>query len=223
MQSTVSFAPLRPAGFVNFCGAGRGGARLAFRGAGQGEHPCCVHLALVYVKSEVGEIWWDDNFSKVLLSFRSKVQRRRTAISAVISISYVSPWRGEILKQFWFFKSQTCFKFHSHIFEPPWNLTISFAIPPQGLSLASTSISTKAGAGNICTYSLSYTYITKLLKHHFFVFEQRPPRPHSLILNRKPLPHTINSKCIQVSDFKALSPVWSSLHHQNSFQDLTVY
>ena len=35
VQSTVSFAPLRPAGFVNFCGAGRGGARLAFRGAGQ--------------------------------------------------------------------------------------------------------------------------------------------------------------------------------------------
>ena len=55
MEFTVSFAPLRPAGFVNFCGAGRGGARLAFRGAGRGgaayfsagrggvgrrEHPC---------------------------------------------------------------------------------------------------------------------------------------------------------------------------------------
>ena len=49
-ELTVSFAPLCPAGFVNFCGAGRGGARLAFRGAGRGslffrgagwgEHPC---------------------------------------------------------------------------------------------------------------------------------------------------------------------------------------
>ena len=36
MQSTVSFALSRPAGFVNFCGAGRGGAKLAFCGAGRG-------------------------------------------------------------------------------------------------------------------------------------------------------------------------------------------
>ena len=36
LEFTVSFAPLRPAGFVNFCGAGRGGARLAFCGAGRG-------------------------------------------------------------------------------------------------------------------------------------------------------------------------------------------
>ena len=40
MESAVSFAPLRPAEFVNFAGrgllfAGRGGARPAFRGAGQ--------------------------------------------------------------------------------------------------------------------------------------------------------------------------------------------
>ena len=34
MESAVSFAPLRPADFVNF--AGRGGARPAFRGAGRG-------------------------------------------------------------------------------------------------------------------------------------------------------------------------------------------
>ena len=35
MQSALSFAPLRPVGFVNFHGAGRGGARPAFCGAGQ--------------------------------------------------------------------------------------------------------------------------------------------------------------------------------------------
>ena len=34
MESAVSFAPLRPADFVNF--AGWGGARPAFRGAGRG-------------------------------------------------------------------------------------------------------------------------------------------------------------------------------------------
>ena len=33
MESALSFAPLRPADFVNF--AGRGGARPAFCGAGQ--------------------------------------------------------------------------------------------------------------------------------------------------------------------------------------------
>ena len=33
VESAVSFAPLRPAGFVNF--TGRGGARTAFCGAGQ--------------------------------------------------------------------------------------------------------------------------------------------------------------------------------------------
>ena len=33
MQSTVSFAPLRPAGFVNFCGAGRGKACFLRGGA----------------------------------------------------------------------------------------------------------------------------------------------------------------------------------------------
>ena len=33
MQSALSFAPLRPVGFVNFHGAGRGGARPAFCGA----------------------------------------------------------------------------------------------------------------------------------------------------------------------------------------------
>ena len=34
----INFAPPRPAGFANFCGAGRGGARLAFLrgGAGRG-------------------------------------------------------------------------------------------------------------------------------------------------------------------------------------------
>ena len=37
MESAVSFAPLRPADFVNF--AGRGGARPAFRGAGQPVFP----------------------------------------------------------------------------------------------------------------------------------------------------------------------------------------
>ena len=46
MESAVSFAPLRPADFINFAGrggacflqggAGRGGARPAFRGAGRG-------------------------------------------------------------------------------------------------------------------------------------------------------------------------------------------
>ena len=40
----------------------------------------------------------------------------------------------------------------------------------------------------------------KVLKQ-FFAFEQRPPHQHSPILNRKRLPHTINSKCIQVCDF----------------------
>ena len=50
MESAFSFAPLRPAGFVNF--TGRGGARPAFCGAGQpvfprggagwGEHPWCL-------------------------------------------------------------------------------------------------------------------------------------------------------------------------------------
>ena len=45
----INFAPPRPAGFANFRGAGRGGARLAFlrggagqpffRGAGRGAHP----------------------------------------------------------------------------------------------------------------------------------------------------------------------------------------
>ena len=154
------------------------------------------------------------NVLKVLLSFGSKVQRWRTAISTLISISYVSPWRGEILKHFWFWKVKLVLSFItiflSHLYTSQY---LSQSLP-QSLSLASTSISTQAGAGNICTYSLSYTHITKLLKHHFFAFEQRPPRPHSLILNRKPLPHTINSKCIQVSDFKALPPVWSSLHHQ---------
>ena len=35
MQSALSFAPLRPVGFVNFHGAGWGGARPAFCGAGQ--------------------------------------------------------------------------------------------------------------------------------------------------------------------------------------------
>ena len=39
LELTVSFAPLRPAGFVIFCGTGRGRARLAFRRAGRGEHP----------------------------------------------------------------------------------------------------------------------------------------------------------------------------------------
>ena len=38
MESAVSFAPLRPADFVNF--AGRGGARPAFRGAGRGGAAC---------------------------------------------------------------------------------------------------------------------------------------------------------------------------------------
>ena len=33
MESAVSFAPLRPAGFVNF--TGRGGARTVFCGAGR--------------------------------------------------------------------------------------------------------------------------------------------------------------------------------------------
>ena len=37
MESAVSFAPLRPADFVNF--AGRGGAWPAFRGAGQPVFP----------------------------------------------------------------------------------------------------------------------------------------------------------------------------------------
>ena len=41
MQSTVSFAPSRPAGFVNFCGAGQnllfaGRGSPFFRGAGRG-------------------------------------------------------------------------------------------------------------------------------------------------------------------------------------------
>ena len=42
MESAVSFAPLRPAGFVGFWqgGAGRGGARLTFRGAGRGRAAC---------------------------------------------------------------------------------------------------------------------------------------------------------------------------------------
>ena len=39
MESAVSFAPLRPAGFVNF--TGRGGARPAFCGAGQPVFPRC--------------------------------------------------------------------------------------------------------------------------------------------------------------------------------------
>ena len=34
----INFAPPRPAGFANFCRAGRGGARLAFF-AGRGTHP----------------------------------------------------------------------------------------------------------------------------------------------------------------------------------------
>ena len=52
LEFTVSFAPLRPAGFVNFCGAGRGKAcflrggagrgSLFFRGAGRGWRPACL-------------------------------------------------------------------------------------------------------------------------------------------------------------------------------------
>ena len=38
MESAVSFAPLCPAGFVNF--TGRGGARPAFCGAGRGGAAC---------------------------------------------------------------------------------------------------------------------------------------------------------------------------------------
>ena len=33
----INFAPPRPAGFANFCGAGRGGARLAFLRGGAGQ------------------------------------------------------------------------------------------------------------------------------------------------------------------------------------------
>ena len=50
----INFAPPRPAGFANFRGAGRGGARLAFlrggagqpffRGAGRGAHPWYTYL-----------------------------------------------------------------------------------------------------------------------------------------------------------------------------------
>ena len=53
----INFAPPRPAGFANFHGAGRGGARLAFlrggagqpffRGAGRGG----AHIPAVYVPS----------------------------------------------------------------------------------------------------------------------------------------------------------------------------
>ena len=58
----INFAPPRPAGFANFHGAGRGGARLAFLrggagrgspffagrgGAGRGAHPWFLHNPLV--------------------------------------------------------------------------------------------------------------------------------------------------------------------------------
>ena len=37
----INFAPPRPAGFANFCGAGRSGAALFPRGGvGRGAHPC---------------------------------------------------------------------------------------------------------------------------------------------------------------------------------------
>ena len=37
----INFALPRPAGFANFCGAGRGGAALFPRGGvGRGAHPC---------------------------------------------------------------------------------------------------------------------------------------------------------------------------------------
>ena len=37
----INFALPRPAGFANFCGAGRGGAALFPRGrVGRGAHPC---------------------------------------------------------------------------------------------------------------------------------------------------------------------------------------
>ena len=48
METAVSFAPLRPADFVNFAGRGgaeRGGARPAFRGASL----LCTHLKNIHV------------------------------------------------------------------------------------------------------------------------------------------------------------------------------
>ncbi len=41
VYSTINFAPRRPADFVNFRGAGRGGAAPTFCGAGRGGAGCC--------------------------------------------------------------------------------------------------------------------------------------------------------------------------------------
>ena len=63
MQSALSFAPLRPVGFVNFHGAGRGGARPAFcragqpifprgwGGAGLDDHPCFIKYVQLHHES----------------------------------------------------------------------------------------------------------------------------------------------------------------------------
>ena len=59
MESAVSFAPLRPAGFVNFMGRGGAGQcllfagrdSLFFRGAGRGGagRPSLIHMQLVHL------------------------------------------------------------------------------------------------------------------------------------------------------------------------------
>ena len=52
MESAVNFAPLRPAGFVNF--TGRGGARPAFCGAGRASLVC---TAKTFGKPAIREEW----------------------------------------------------------------------------------------------------------------------------------------------------------------------